>query len=68
MYMYCNTAGGKATAAKGGQQHLQLGPQLFDSAAADNQGGQPHIKDHHSEHRLSAGLRPEPSALQPAHP
>lgn len=50
------------------QQQLveKLGLQLFDSATADSRGGQLHIKDHHIEHRLSAGLRPEPSALHPA--
>ena len=64
-YDHSTTAGGKVEATGGG--HLQMGPQLPDTAAADSQDGQSHIKNHHSEHRLTP-RPPEPLAVLPAHP
>lgn len=60
---HSTAAGGKTAAAKGGQQHLRLGLQRFDSVAANGVGS------HTSKTiTLSTGsLRPEPFALQPAH-
>lgn len=52
-YTIILAAGGKAEAARSGHCNLQLGFRLPDKGAADSQGGESHIKNYLSEHRLT---------------